>query len=94
MFSAGVVALQMGRLKGCSVAYGIPHKASGKNIFWDMKCAEHENEISFYRFKKTIWQSRNDVQSKKKLFQECEFVSIIRYVMLILTFRDYTLRIL
>jgi uncharacterized ferredoxin-like protein len=41
MFSAGVVALQMGRLKGCSVAYGIPLKASGKNIFWDMKFAEH-----------------------------------------------------
>ncbi len=37
MFSAGVVALQQGMLKGCSVAYGIPLKASGKNIFWDMK---------------------------------------------------------
>jgi uncharacterized ferredoxin-like protein len=41
MFSAGVVALQLGMLKGCSVAYGIPLKASGKNIFWDMKFAEH-----------------------------------------------------
>ncbi len=41
MFSAGVVALQMGVLKGCSVAYGIPLKASGKNIFWDMKFLEH-----------------------------------------------------
>jgi len=41
MFSAGVVAMQMGRLMGCSVAYGIPLKASGKNIFWDMKFAEH-----------------------------------------------------
>ena len=41
MFSAGVVALQMGLLKGCSVAYGIPLKASGKNIFWDMKFAGH-----------------------------------------------------
>lgn len=41
MFSAGVVALNMGMLKGCSVAYGIPLKASGKNIFWDMKFAEH-----------------------------------------------------
>jgi uncharacterized ferredoxin-like protein len=41
MFSAGVVALQMGMLKGCSVAYGIPLKASGKNIFWDMKFLEH-----------------------------------------------------
>jgi uncharacterized ferredoxin-like protein len=41
MFSAGVVALQMGMLKGCSVAYGIPLKASGKNIFWDMKFGKH-----------------------------------------------------
>jgi len=41
MFSAGVVALKLGMLKGCSVAYGIPLKASGKNIFWDMKFAEH-----------------------------------------------------
>jgi uncharacterized ferredoxin-like protein len=41
MFSAGVVALQQGKLKGCSVAYGIPLKASGKNIFWDMKFLEH-----------------------------------------------------
>ena len=41
MFSAGVVALQMGMLKGCSVAYGIPLKASGRNIFWDMKFLEH-----------------------------------------------------
>jgi uncharacterized ferredoxin-like protein len=41
MFSAGVIALQQGLLKGCSVAYGIPLKASGKNIFWDMKFAEH-----------------------------------------------------
>jgi uncharacterized ferredoxin-like protein len=41
MFSAGVVALKMELLKGCSVAYGIPLKASGKNIFWDMKFSEH-----------------------------------------------------
>ncbi|MDD1698009.1 MAG: DUF2148 domain-containing protein [Methanoregula sp.] len=41
MFSAGVVALRLGMLKGCSVAYGIPLKASGKNIFWDMKFSEH-----------------------------------------------------
>jgi uncharacterized ferredoxin-like protein len=37
MFSAGVVALKLGRLKGCSVAYGIPLKASGKNIFFDIQ---------------------------------------------------------
>ncbi len=41
MFSAGVVALQQGMLKGCSVAYGIPLKASGKKIFWDRKFLEH-----------------------------------------------------
>jgi uncharacterized ferredoxin-like protein len=41
MFSAGAIALQMGMLKGCSVAYGIPLKASGKNIFWDMKFTDH-----------------------------------------------------
>ncbi len=41
MFSAGAIALQLGMLKGCSVAYGIPLKASGKNIFWDMKFADH-----------------------------------------------------
>ena len=41
MFSAGVIAMQMGLIKGCSVAYGIPLKASGKNIFWDMKFAGH-----------------------------------------------------
>ena len=37
MYSAGVVALKLGRLKGCSVAYGIPLKASGKNIFFDIQ---------------------------------------------------------
>jgi uncharacterized ferredoxin-like protein len=37
MFSAGVVALKLGRLKGCSVAYGIPLKASGKSIFFDIQ---------------------------------------------------------
>jgi uncharacterized ferredoxin-like protein len=41
MFSAGVAALQLGMLRGCSVAYGIPLKASGKNIFWDRKFSEH-----------------------------------------------------
>jgi len=40
-FSAGVVALQQGMHKCCSVAYGIPLKASGKNIFWDMNFSEH-----------------------------------------------------
>jgi uncharacterized ferredoxin-like protein len=37
MFSAGVAALKIGMLKGCSVAYGIPLKASGKNIYFDIQ---------------------------------------------------------
>ena len=37
MFSAGVAALKLGMLKGCSVAYGIPLKASGKNIYFDIQ---------------------------------------------------------
>ncbi len=35
MFSAGVAALSLGVVSPCSVAYGIPLKASGKNIFFD-----------------------------------------------------------
>ncbi|OPY52629.1 MAG: hypothetical protein A4E48_01035 [Methanosaeta sp. PtaU1.Bin060] len=35
MFSAGVGALSLGLLEGCSVAYGIPLKASGKSIYFD-----------------------------------------------------------
>jgi uncharacterized ferredoxin-like protein len=38
-FSAGVAALKLGKLKGCSVAYGIPLKASGKNIYFDIRFA-------------------------------------------------------
>ena len=37
MYSAGVTALALGLLEGCTVAYGIPLKASGKNIFFDRK---------------------------------------------------------
>jgi uncharacterized ferredoxin-like protein len=36
-FSAGVAALKLGKLQGCSVAYGIPLKASGKNIYFDIQ---------------------------------------------------------
>ncbi len=36
MFTAGVAALELGLLKGCSVAYGIPLKAAGKNPFFDV----------------------------------------------------------
>lgn len=35
MYSAGVAALSLGWLPGCTVAYGLPLKASGKNIFFD-----------------------------------------------------------
>lgn len=35
MFSAGVGALSLGLLEECSVAYGIPLKASGKSIYFD-----------------------------------------------------------
>jgi uncharacterized ferredoxin-like protein len=41
MFSAGVAAMKLGHLKGCSVAYGIPLKASGKNIYFDVPIHEH-----------------------------------------------------
>jgi uncharacterized ferredoxin-like protein len=37
MYSCGVTALALGLLDGCTVAYGIPLKASGKNIFFDRK---------------------------------------------------------
>jgi uncharacterized ferredoxin-like protein len=35
MYTAGVGALSLGWLEGCGVAYGIPLRASGKNIFFD-----------------------------------------------------------
>jgi uncharacterized ferredoxin-like protein len=34
MYSAGVAAMRLGILKGCSMAYGIPLKASGQNIYF------------------------------------------------------------
>jgi uncharacterized ferredoxin-like protein len=37
MYSAGVTALALGLLGDCTVAYGIPLSASGKNIFFDRK---------------------------------------------------------
>lgn len=37
MYSAGAAALSLGWLEGCTVAYGIPLKASGKNIYFDRK---------------------------------------------------------
>jgi uncharacterized ferredoxin-like protein len=35
MFSAGVAALSLNWLEGCSVAYALPLKASGKSIYFD-----------------------------------------------------------
>jgi uncharacterized ferredoxin-like protein len=37
MYSAGATALALGLLEGCTVAYGIPLKASGKSVFFDRK---------------------------------------------------------
>ena len=34
MYSAGVAAMQLGIIKGCSMVYGIPLKASGQNIYF------------------------------------------------------------
>ncbi|HEX3001996.1 MAG TPA: DUF2148 domain-containing protein [Methanoregula sp.] len=36
MYSAGVAAMRLGILKGCTMAYGIPLKSSGKSIFFDV----------------------------------------------------------
>jgi uncharacterized ferredoxin-like protein len=34
MYSAGVAAMKLGMLKECSIVYGIPLKASGRDIFF------------------------------------------------------------
>jgi len=36
MYSVGVAAMQLGVIKGCSIVYGIPLKASGKSIYFDV----------------------------------------------------------
>jgi uncharacterized ferredoxin-like protein len=36
MFTAGIAALELSLLPGCSVAYGIPLKAAGKNPYFDV----------------------------------------------------------
>ncbi len=41
MFTEGYVALKAGYLKGCSVAYGIPLRASGKSIYFDIQFPKH-----------------------------------------------------
>lgn len=35
MFSVGAAALSLGWMEGCLVAFGLPLKASGKNIYFD-----------------------------------------------------------
>lgn len=42
MFTAGIAALELGMLNGCSVAYGIPLAAAGKNPFFDIPM-KHED---------------------------------------------------
>jgi uncharacterized ferredoxin-like protein len=37
MYSAAVAAMKLGFLKKCSMGYAIPLKASGKNIFFDVR---------------------------------------------------------
>ncbi|MGA3199623.1 MAG: DUF2148 domain-containing protein [Halobacteriota archaeon] len=34
MYTAGVAATKLGMFKGCSMVYGIPLKASGRNIYF------------------------------------------------------------
>jgi uncharacterized ferredoxin-like protein len=34
MYSAGVAAMRLGIIKGCSIVYGIPLRASGQNIYF------------------------------------------------------------
>lgn len=34
MYSAGVAAMKLGMMKGCSIVYAIPLKASGQNVFF------------------------------------------------------------
>ena len=34
MYSAGVAAMKLGMFKDCSIVYGIPLKASGKNLYF------------------------------------------------------------
>jgi uncharacterized ferredoxin-like protein len=34
MYSAGVAAMKLGIIKGCSMVYGIPLKSSGQNIYF------------------------------------------------------------
>jgi uncharacterized ferredoxin-like protein len=36
MYTAGVAALSLGIIKNCTIVYGIPLKASGKDIFFDV----------------------------------------------------------
>ena len=34
MYTAGLAAMKLGMLSGCSIVYGIPLSVSGRNIYW------------------------------------------------------------
>jgi len=34
MYTAGLAAVKLGLLKGCSLVYGVPLSATGRNIYW------------------------------------------------------------
>jgi uncharacterized ferredoxin-like protein len=41
MYTAGIAGIVLGLLKGCSVAYGIPLMATGKNPYFDIQELRH-----------------------------------------------------
>ena len=41
MFTAGVAAIALGMLEGCSIAYGVPLKAAGKSPYFDVPTIRH-----------------------------------------------------
>lgn len=41
MYTAGIACIDLGLLKDCSVAYGIPLKAAGKNPYFDVRELRH-----------------------------------------------------
>jgi uncharacterized ferredoxin-like protein len=34
MYTAGLAAMKLGMMKGCTIVYGIPLSATGRNIYW------------------------------------------------------------
>lgn len=41
MYTAGIACIDLGMLEDCSVAYGIPLKAAGKNPYFDVRELRH-----------------------------------------------------